>query len=152
MIDKIDRKILAIIQKNNKTSYAEIGKQVGMAASAIFDRMRKLEKKGVVIGHEARLDSRAVNISFKSYVYVELDNTSLVEDTAKKLAALDNVLEIHFISGSDALLLKVVAKDIKEFSDILAKKIAVVSNIKNTSSNIVLETIKETSVLPLSEN
>jgi Lrp/AsnC family leucine-responsive transcriptional regulator len=152
MIDKIDRKILAIIQKNNKTSYAEIGKQVGMAASAIFDRMRKLEKRGVVIGHEARLDNKAVNMSFKSYVSVELENTSLVEDTAKKLAAIDNVLEVHFISGSDSLLLKVVAKDIREFSDILAKKIAIVSNIKKTSSNVILETLKETSILPLSEN
>ena len=70
MIDEIDRKILNIIQSNARASHNEIAKEVGMAASAIFERIRKLEKRGIIQGYETRLDPKALDLGLVAFIFI----------------------------------------------------------------------------------
>src|SRR6478672_11712854 len=73
MIDRIDAEILRILQANARTSNAEIARQVGLAPSAVFERIRKLEERGVISGYEAKLNPRALGLGLVAYIYVRAD-------------------------------------------------------------------------------
>jgi len=103
MIDDIDQKILSIIQGNARTSNAEIARQVGMAPSAVLERIRKLEEKGVIRGYEVRLNPRALELGLVAFVSVRTKDRYGSLETAENLAKLPEVLEVHHTAGEDLL-------------------------------------------------
>ena len=74
MIDEIDRQILNILQQNARTPNAEIARQVGMAPSAVLERIRKLETRGVIRGYEARIDPEALGLNLLAFVFVRAED------------------------------------------------------------------------------
>ena len=80
MIDGTDAIILKILQSNARTSNAEIARQVGLAPSAVFERIRKLEERGVIEGYAARVNPRAVELPLLAYVFVRADEKPGAED------------------------------------------------------------------------
>jgi Lrp/AsnC family leucine-responsive transcriptional regulator len=149
MLDKIDRKILEILQNNTKTSYAAIGELVGMAPSAIFDRVKKLEDKAVIISYEARINSDALNLSLTAFLFIEISDFNKIEETVEKIQALECIQEVHMISENNSIMVKARVKDINAFQELVTRKIAVIDNIRSVKSNLVLKTFKETSKIPL---
>ena len=150
MIDSIDKKILTILQENCRTSNAEIGRQVGMAPSAILDRIRKLEERGILLSCEARIEPRAVGLGLLAFVYVRTDETPGNTPTAEELAAIPEVLEIHHIAGEDCYLVKVRVADAEALGTLLRTKFGRISTVSSTRTTIVMGTIKESSRIPLS--
>ncbi len=73
-LDPIDLQILALLQKDARISNAEIGRRVGLVHSAIFQRLRKLEKNGVIVGHETRIEPNAVGMGMGAFVFVKVDD------------------------------------------------------------------------------
>lgn len=149
MIDSIDRKILTILQENCRTSNAEVGRQVGLAPSAIHERIRKLEVRKILVGCEARVAPRAAGLGLLAFVYVRTDETPGYTPTAEALAAIPEVLEIHHIAGEDCYLVKVRAADAQALARLLRSRFGSISTVSSTKTTIVLETIKESSRLPL---
>ena len=150
MIDSIDRHILTILQENCRTANAEIGRQVGMAPSAIHDRVRKLEDRKILVSCEARVEPRAAGLGLLAFVNVRTDETPGHTPTAEALAAIPEVLEIHHIAGEDCYLVKVRAADAQALGRLLRSKFGSISTVTSTKTTIVLETLKESSRLPLS--
>jgi len=107
MIDEIDRKILNIIQSNARASHNEIAKEVGMAASAIFERIRKLEKRGIIQGYETRLNPKALDLGLVAFIFIRAHEHVGTLETGKLLAHIPEVLEIHDVAGEDCYLVKV---------------------------------------------
>ena len=150
MIDEKDREILAIVQDNARTNNAEIARRVGMAPSATLERLRKLEKRGVIEGYEARLDPRSIGLGLLAFVYVRT-RESMDEDfpTGEALARLPEVQEIHHVAGEDCYLIKVRAESTEALGRLLRERLGSIESVLSTRSTIVLETIKESSRLPL---
>ena len=148
MIDSIDAVILKILQSNARTSNAEIARQVDLAASAIFERIRKLEERGVIEGYAARVNPRAVDLPLLAFVFVRADDKSGAE-TAARVAAIPEVLEVHDVAGEDCLLAKVRAADTEALGRLLRERFGRIDSITSTRTTIVLETVKESSALPL---
>ncbi len=148
MNDDIDTRILTILQENSRTSNAEIARQVGMAPSAVFERIRKLEAQGVIRGYEARLHPQALGLGLLAFVFVRTDDRGSME-TGKKLALIPGVQEVHDIAGEDCYLVKVRAANTEALGRLLRDHFGTIPSLRSTRTTIVLSTAKETAQLPL---
>ncbi|MEA2562375.1 MAG: Lrp/AsnC family transcriptional regulator, leucine-responsive regulatory protein [Acidobacteriota bacterium] len=151
MIDATDLQILTILQSNARTSNADIARQVGMAPSAILERIRKLEQRGIIQGYEARIDPRALGLGMLAYVAVRTDERVGDECAGERLARIPEVQEVHHVAGEDCYLLKVRVKDAKALGRLLQDQIKAVEPVRSTRTTVVLDTLRETSLLPLEE-
>ena len=151
MIDDIDRKILSIIQGGARTNNANIARQVGMAPSATHERLRKLEKRGVIEGYEARLNPRALGLGLLAFVYVRTNESMAESSTGEALAELPEVQEVHHVAGEDCYLIKVRAASPEALGSLLREKLGEIPSVTSTRSTIVLNTVKESGRLPVGE-
>lgn len=149
MIDAIDAAILNILQSNARTSNAEIARQVALAPSAVFERIRKLEERGVIEGYGARVNPKALGLPLLAFVFVRSDDKPGAETTAERVAAIPEVLEVHDVAGEDCFLVKVRAADTESLGKLLRDRFGRIDSITSTRTTIVLETVKETSALPI---
>jgi Lrp/AsnC family leucine-responsive transcriptional regulator len=149
MIDAIDAEILTILQSNARTSNAEIARQVDLAPSAVFERIRKLEERGVIEGYAARVDPKAVDLPLLAFVFVRADDKPGADTTAARVAAIPEVLEVHHVAGEDCFLAKVRAADTESLGRLLRDRLGRIDSITSTRTTIVLGTVKETSALPI---
>lgn len=149
MFDQKDSQILLILQQNSRTSNAEIARQVGVAPSAVFERTRKLEERGVIRGYSAELDPKAVALGLLGFIFVRSNEKSGGVETAERLARIPEVLEVHHVAGEDCFLVKARAQDTEAFGRLLRERLGRIATITSTRTTIVLETVKETCSLPL---
>ena len=149
MIDATDLQILTILQSSARTSNADIARQVGMAPSAILERIRKLEQRGVIQGYEARIDPAAVGLGMLAYVAVRTDERVGDECAGERLARIPEVQEVHHVAGEDCFLLKVRVRDAKALGRLLQEQIKAVEPVRSTRTTVVLDTLRESSLLPL---
>lgn len=149
MIDAIDRQVLMILQENARTSNAEIARQVGMAPSAILERIRRLETKGVIQGYDVRINPEMVGLSLLAFVSVASTDTPGETTTAELLAQIPEIEEAHHIAGEDCYLLKVRVENTKALSHLLRERIAALGTVRSTRTTVVLDTLHERRSLPL---
>jgi Lrp/AsnC family leucine-responsive transcriptional regulator len=150
MLDPVDRQILGLLQDNARIPQAEIARTVGLAPSAVLERIRKLEARGVVRDYVTVLDPRALDQRLLAFVAVRTTDRPGEARVSDTLAAIPEVLEAHQVAGDDCLLLKIRARDPEHLSRILRERIGSVEGVRSTRTTIVLETIKESPRLPLS--
>ena len=149
MIDETDIKILTILQQNARTSNAEIARQVEMAPSAVLERIRRLESRGVIQGYEARINPEALGLGLLAFIFVASSDMSAELKTADQLARIPEVQEVHHIAGEDCFVLKVRVPDARSLGRLLREKISPLSTVRSTRTTVVLETIRESSRFPL---
>lgn len=122
----------------------EVARAVGLAPSAVLERMRKLEARGAVRGYAALVDPHVVDQRMLAFVAVR---TSAVGDeeraVAEQLAAIPEVLEVHYVAGDDCLLLKMRARDAEHVGELLRHQVSAVPGVRSTRTTIVLGTVKE---------
>jgi Lrp/AsnC family leucine-responsive transcriptional regulator len=150
MIDEIDRQILNILQQNARTSNAEIARQIGMAPSAVLERIRKLETRGVIRGYEVRIDPEAIGLNLLAFVFVRSDDRSGT-CTGEVLAGIPEVQEVHHIAGEDCYLAKVRVRDAKTLGRLLRERFAGSGSVHSTRTTVVLESLRESNLLPIPE-
>ena len=151
-IDDVDRRILEILVQNARLSTAEIARRIDLAASAVHERIRKLEARGVVKGYTVEIDPDAVGLELLAFIFI-VSNVRVGElSAAEELAKIPEVLEVHHVAGEDCYLIKVRAKSNRDLGRLLREKIGAISKVKSSRTTIVLETIKETASLPLPED
>ncbi|HEY0048275.1 MAG TPA: Lrp/AsnC family transcriptional regulator [Pyrinomonadaceae bacterium] len=148
MINDIDKQILNIVQQDARISNAEIARQVGLAPSAVLERIRKLEERGVIHGYETKIDGAQIGFGLTAFVFVR---TSVCGELDETLAQIPEVLEVHDVAGEDCYLLKVRAENTEELGNLLREKLKPIPEIISTRTTVVLKTIKETTALPLSK-
>ena len=150
MIDAIDARILKILQENARTSNAEIARQVDLAPSAVFERIRKLEERGVIEGYAARVNPTAVGSAApRRSSSCATTSGRARSETAQLVAEIPEVLEVHHVAGEDCLLVKVRATDTDALGKLLRDRLGRIETIVTTRTTIVLDTVKESSQLPL---
>ncbi len=150
MIDKTNKKILNILQRNARTTNAEIARQIGKAPSAILERIRKLENKGIIQGYETRVDPEVLEMGLTAFTYVNVEEAVGSTDSGALLANIPGVLEVHYCAGQDSYLIKIRVRDTAKLAERLAE-IGQIPNVRDTKSTIVLRTVKESTSLPIDE-
>jgi Lrp/AsnC family leucine-responsive transcriptional regulator len=142
-IDAIDQKILSILLHAATTSKAEIARRVGLAASAVSERIRRFEDAGIIENFEARLNASALGMPLLAYVFVRELKPNSGFDTAKALSCVTGVEEVHKIAGEDCFLVKLRAPGTAELGTILDTEIDIIPTITGVRTSIVLKTIYE---------
>ena len=146
MINEIDKQILNIVQKDAKISNAEIARQVGLAPSAVLERVRKLEERGVIRGYAAEINAAEIGFGLTAFVFVK---TSFCGTIGSVIAEIPEVLEVHDIAGEDCYLLKIRAENTEALGKFFREKLKPLPEIVSTRTTIVLQPIKETIALPI---
>jgi Lrp/AsnC family leucine-responsive transcriptional regulator len=142
-LDRADRKILAILQQNARTSNAEIARRIGMAPSAVLERVRKLERKGVILGYEAKVNHKLLGRELTAFTFVRTEETVGSTESGQLLADLPEVLEVHHTAGQDCYLIKVRVGNTDDLGKML-KQFGRIETVRDTRTTIVLTTVKET--------
>jgi Lrp/AsnC family leucine-responsive transcriptional regulator len=153
-MDEKDRLILELLQKDGRMSNVELAKAVELTPSATLERVRKLEEKGVIRDYMAVLDPKAFNLGLVAFIFVRVedrdDEFGQAESTARALATLPSVQELHHLAGEDCFLVKVRARDTDDLYRILKEEFGRFKTIRSTRTTIVLKTEKETPRFPVS--
>jgi Lrp/AsnC family transcriptional regulator, leucine-responsive regulatory protein len=149
MIDDISRTILDTLQADARISNAELARRVGLAPSAVFERIRKLEERGTLRGYTATVDPAAVDLGLLAFVLLRSDERRGSPRTEAALVAIPEVQEVHHVAGEDCFLLKVRVRDTTALNELLSERIGALADVSSTKTTIVLRTAKETSTLPI---
>jgi Lrp/AsnC family leucine-responsive transcriptional regulator len=149
-MDEIDRDILKILQADASLSRAEIARRVELTPSAVFERIRKLEQKGVILGYEARVDPKAFGLDLLAFVFVREDKAKPGSEAGPLLARIPGVEEVHKTAGDDCFIVKVRAHNTEELSRILDEDFLGIESVRGRGgvrTTIVLQTVKESAVV-----
>jgi Lrp/AsnC family leucine-responsive transcriptional regulator len=149
ILDNADLQLLRLLQKDARISNAELARQVGMAPSAVLERVRKLEERGIIQGFEARLNAKALGFGLMAFIFVRSDDRLGADRTSEALARVPEVQEVHDIAGEDCFLVKVRTADTEALAKLLRDRFGAIPTIRSTRTTIVLETIKESATLPV---
>jgi Lrp/AsnC family leucine-responsive transcriptional regulator len=149
MIDAVSLKILKILQEKARIPNVEVARQVGMAPSAVLERIRKLEKQGFIDGYEVRLNPKRFAKSLVAFVRVKIKKLSDEKKIGQKLTRIAEVQEVHYVAGEDAFLVKVRVADTEDLGRLIRDKIAAIASVRSTQTAIVLSTYKETARIPI---
>lgn len=149
MIDDIDRAILLLLQENARIANAEIARQVGLAPSAIFQRIRKLEETGIIEGYTTRLAPRSLGFGLVAFVMIQTGENAVAAEVTRTLCAIPEVQEVHRVVGEDCFFVKVRVRDTDALGKLLDDQIQPIPAVATTRTTIVLKTGKETLGLPL---
>ncbi|WP_158211302.1 Lrp/AsnC family transcriptional regulator [Myroides phaeus] len=150
-LDEIDLKILRMMQENARINNSELAKEVGMAPSAILERVRKLEQKEVLLEFNARINPKAINQKMLSFIFIKVDEIIGDEETGKLLAEIPEVLEVHDIAGDDGYMIKVRTSDSLALVHLMRNSLSKIQGIISTRTIIVLQTVKEDNKLIIPE-
>ena len=148
-LDAIDRRLLEILQKEGRMSNADLARAVKMAPSAVFERIRRLERDGVIRGYGAQLDPRALERPLLAFVLVRTDERTGENTAGAELARVPEVMEVHHVAGQDSYLVKVRVKDPESLGRLLRERFGAIRGVRSTMSTIALETLKEHWELPI---
>lgn len=149
-MDRIDRSILAILQKDSTVPVAEIGKRVGLSTTPCWRRIQKMEEDGIIKQRVAVLDPVLVGTGVSVFVSISTNQHSKEWLTrfAEVISEFPEVVSFYRMSGKVDYLLKVVVPDIAAYDKFYKKLIAKI-DISDVSSSFAMEEIKNTSILPL---
>ena len=148
-LDETDLKILAQLQPDSSLPNNELAKRIGMAPSAVLERVKKLEQKGIIQGYPTRISPEALNLKLLAFIFIKSSEGPGNAGVARELVKLPEVLELHHIAGEDCYLAKVRAEDPLSLIQLMREKFSRIANILSTKTTIVLETLKEDNQLPI---
>lgn len=151
-LDKTDLHILRLMQDNARISNAELARELGMAPSGVLERVKKLEQKGVIQQYTARINPGALQQKMLAFIFMRASDGPGCNDTARELAAIPEVQEVHHIAGEDCYLVKVRTYDSSTLMELMRNKFSKITKLLSTRTTIVLETVKEQQQLVIPEN
>ncbi|NNM32796.1 MAG: Lrp/AsnC family transcriptional regulator [Gemmatimonadetes bacterium] len=143
MLDDTDKRILRLLQRDARIANAAIAREVGLAPSAVFQRIKKLESAGIIRGYHAELDPMAMEQGLLAFVTVRTGEGARAREAAAMLAAVPQVVEVHRVVGDDCFFLKVRVKDTDALGRLLDEQIQSLRPVASTRTTIVLSTAKD---------
>ena len=148
-LDETDRQIIGFLQRDARMANAEIARRLGMAPSAIFDRIKKLEDRRIIDGYEARVNAKNVGIGLTAFIFVRGEDGVGDTKTGMLLAKIPEAQEVHHVAGEDCYLVKVRVADTDSLGTLLRERIGAIKSVRSTRTTIVLGTLKETYRVPI---
>jgi Lrp/AsnC family leucine-responsive transcriptional regulator len=148
-LDRIDLRLLALLQQDGRATNAEIAGQVNLSPSACLRRIQRLETAGVIRGYAALVDPKSVGLGLQAFVRVQLEKHGQLglDRFIEGVNSWDEV--VAALTGDMDYLLHVVVQDLEHFSQFLLDKLINATGVADVNSSFVLRTVKQTRALPL---
>ena len=143
-LDEIDRKLLALLQKDDRVALADLSKAIGAPASTLNDRIKRLVAQGMIAGFHARVSPEALGLNLLAFIFVGWSDPKVEPPFLKKIDASPAVLECHHVTGAWNYLMKVRVGTTRDLERFLAETVKAVAGVERTETVIVLSSAKET--------
>ena len=150
-IDRTDKKILELLQKNAKITNAKLSKEIGLSPAPTLERVRKLEARGIISGYHAKLNMSKIGLGVSTFVMVSLKghNKKNLKSFLDKIKDVENIVECHHITGSGDFILRIVAEDIESYQELMLDKVSEIEVTDSLQSMVILSTFKDNKVIPV---
>ena len=150
-LDRLDRKILDALQRNGRITMTELGEQIGLSTSPCAERVRRLERQGVITGYHARVNPQAIGKTLLVFVEITLTAKSgeVFEAVRREMLGLPDVMECHLVSGSFDYLVKARLHAMSDYRDLLGSILKKIQVPAQSHSYVVMEEVKESSYLSI---
>lgn|SRR5690606_1125233 len=151
LLDSTDLRIVQLLQEEGRLSNAELARRVGLTPPPMLERVRRLEREGVIRGYQARIDPHALGrrLTVFAAVTLEMHRGGAVEEFTEAVRAVPEVLECHHLTGQADYLLKVVVADTADYERLLRERLLRLPGVRRVQSSVVLSTLKEGSPIPV---
>ena len=149
-LDRIDLKILKILQENCKITNLDLSKKIGLSPAPTLERVKKLENTDLISSYHATINPQSLGLSVQTFVLVSLawHKENALDNFISKIKEVDEVIECYIITGEADILLKIVCKDIPTYENILFKTLSQIEEIERMKTLMTLSTVKDAKVLP----
>lgn len=149
-LDKFDLAILGVLQSDARASLQDVSSRVGLSSTPCWNRIKRMEKTGVIQGYRAKIDPRAIGLGDTVIVQLTLQSHSdrTLYDFGKALQDIPEVLEAFLVSGDYDYYLRIVVQDTRDYERLLRERLYKIPGIRHSKSSFVLRCLKEGS-LPL---
>ncbi|BEV71773.1 MULTISPECIES: winged helix-turn-helix transcriptional regulator [unclassified Paludibacterium] len=153
IFDKVDLKILQLLQSNGRISLTDLAEKVGLSTTPCTERVRRLEREGVIEGYHARLNPHMLNASLLVFVEIKLSAKSgdIFDAFRHEVQNIPEILECHLVSGEFDYLIKARIPDMSMYRELLGNILLKLPAANESRSYVVMEEIKETLALALQE-
>ena len=150
-LDPTDKAILKLLQENSRLTIKEIAHQLNLSTTPIFDRMKKMEKNGVINKYVAIIDQKLIGKGLTVFTHISISKhgKDALNAFVKAITPFPEVLECHHISGDADFMLKLVLNDIEAYNEFILEKLSVIPNIGKVESRFSLSQRKYTSTIPI---
>lgn len=150
-LDRSERAILRELQRDGRMANANLAARIGLSESPTFRRVKALEAAGVIRGYTAEVDQRKLGLNVTAFVQVTMEKQpdERTQSFHERVAREPHIIECHAMSGTQDYLMKVVARGIDHFSDLVMRQILKYPGVMHVESNFSLKPIKNTRALPL---
>ncbi|TYB70675.1 AsnC family transcriptional regulator [Bizionia saleffrena] len=138
-IDGIDKTILRALMEDARTPILEIARQVGISGAAIHQRLRKLEKSGLIAGSKFVINPKVLGYTTMAFVGIYLDKAMSNPEAVKQLKKIPEVIECHYTTGNWSILIKILCKDNAHLMYLLNKDIQTINGVSRTETFISLD-------------
>ena len=146
-IDEIDAKILELLQRDGRMKRSDVADEVDLSISAVSERMRKLEERGVIQGYRAIVDAKRLHLDITAFIRVSVDGSEKYSNFVDRVSDMKQVLEVHSITGAGSHVMKVRTKNTTTLERFLSQ-IQAIPGVTQTTTSIVLSTFKESRAVP----
>jgi|TARA_B100000809_G_C15118132_1_gene523216 Lrp/AsnC family leucine-responsive transcriptional regulator len=148
-LDAIDKKLLQFLQIDSKQTNKELSGKLNLSVTAVYERIKKLEREGIISKYVVLIDKKSVDKSFVTFCSIKLLQHTIdyVVQFEKEVKQIDEVLECYHISGDYDYLLKVIVADMDEFREFMVKKLTSISHIGSTHSAFMISEVKHTTAI-----
>jgi len=146
-----EKRILEQLQREGRLANVELAERVGMSESPTFRRVKALEAAGVIAGYVAVVDQRVVGLDVTAWVQVRMEKQpdAATEEFHQRVRDEPHIVECHAMSGGHDYLMKVVARNMDHFSDLVMRRILKFPGVRHVESNFSLREIKNSRELPV---
>lgn len=150
-LDKIDRKILDILQKDGRITMTDLAAKVGLSTTPVTERVKRLEREDVITGYHARISPQALGLNLLVFVEIKLSAKSgeVFERVKKEMMFVPEVMECHLVSGDFDYLVKARLSEMSEYRRLLGNILLKLPSAAESRSYVVMEELKETLYLPV---
>lgn len=138
-IDKLDKKILAILSQNARMAFKDVAIECGVSRAAIHQRVQRLIDDGIITGSGFDVNPKSLGYSTCTYVGITLEKGSMYKEVVEELALIPEIVECHFTTGPYTMLIKLYARDNEQLMDLLNTKLQGIRGVVATETMISLE-------------
>ncbi|KJD34553.1 AsnC family transcriptional regulator [Tamlana nanhaiensis] len=151
IFDKTDKNLLELLQTDSKQTNKELSNKLGLSVTAVYERIKKLEREGFIDGYVALVNKARIDKNFVVFCHVKLvqHTQDYVIKFEREVAKIPEVLECYHLSGDYDYLLKVLVTDMAAFREFMVKKLTSISHIGSTHSMFVINEVKHSTVIRL---
>ncbi|MFP6802553.1 MAG: Lrp/AsnC ligand binding domain-containing protein [Pseudomonadales bacterium] len=150
-LDRIDVKILQLLQANGRITNTELADKVGLSATPCSERVKTLERLGYIESYGAKLNPRLLQLELLVFVEINLIRTSpdVFEEFSQAIVALPQVLECHLVSGNFDYLIKARVANIAAYRQLLGETLLTLPGVSGSRTYVVMEEVKEAQTIPV---